>query len=270
MLCDPLFDVGNEVVVLTGVSGQLGREFASAFLTRGAVVAGIDIHATDSVAALQSNFPSTFAFYEADICNKAALGDAAKDIIEQRGRISVLVNNAALDSPPDAGADEAGPFEKYPEASWDRVLAVNLKGTFLCCQVFGGLMAEGDGGSVINIASIYGTVSPDQSLYEFKRHKGEEFFKPVAYSASKSGIYNLTRYLATYWAKRSVRVNSVTPGGVFNNQPEEFLDAYCGRIPIGRMAEPHEYSGALIFLASRASSYMTGANLVVDGGWTAI
>lgn len=131
-------------------------------------------------------------------------------------------------------------------------------------------MAEGDGGSIINIASIYGAVSPDQSLYEFKRRNGEEFYKPVAYSASKSGIYNLTRYLATYWAKKKVRVNSLTPGGVFNNQPKGFLEAYCGRIPIGRMAEPHEYSGAVIFLASRASSYMTGANLVIDGGWTAI
>jgi NAD(P)-dependent dehydrogenase (short-subunit alcohol dehydrogenase family) len=270
MQIDPLFDVNSEVVVLTGVSGQLGHEFANAFLARGAKVAGIDIHTTDSVAALQSKFADTFSYYMTDICDKPALRAAADDIVQRHGRISVLVNNAALDSPPDAGEDEAGPFENYPEASWDKVIGVNLKGTFLCCQVFGSLMAEGGGGSIINIASIYGTVSPDQSLYEFKRRNGEEFYKPVAYSASKSGIYNLTRYLATYWAKKKVRVNSLTPGGVFNNQPEEFLEAYCGRIPIGRMAEPNEYSGAVIFLASRASSYMTGANLVIDGGWTAI
>jgi NAD(P)-dependent dehydrogenase (short-subunit alcohol dehydrogenase family) len=150
------------------------------------------------------------------------------------------------------------------------VIDVNLKGVYLCCQVFGAAMANAGKGSIINVASIYGVVSPDQNLYEYRRQRGETFYKPVAYSASKSGILNLTRYLAVYWAKKGVRVNSLTIAGVFNNQEQAFLDAYCGRIPVGRMARAGEYNGSVIFLASSASGYMTGANLIIDGGWTAI
>jgi NAD(P)-dependent dehydrogenase (short-subunit alcohol dehydrogenase family) len=131
-------------------------------------------------------------------------------------------------------------------------------------------MAKSKKGSIINISSIYGLVSPDQNLYSYRREKGEIFFKPVAYSVSKSGILNLTRYLAVYWAKHNVRVNSLTISGVFNNQDNEFLNQYCNRIPIGRMANSDEYNGAVVFLASSSSSYMTGSNLVIDGGWTAI
>jgi len=147
---------------------------------------------------------------------------------------------------------------------------VNLKGTFLACQAFGSKMANAGKGSIINVASIYGLVSPDQSLYEYRRETGEDFYKPVAYSASKSGIMNLTRYLSVYWAKTNVRVNTLTIAGVYNNQDQEFLNAYSSRIPIGRMAESDQYDGAVLFLASEASSYMTSSNLVVDGGWTAI
>ena len=131
-------------------------------------------------------------------------------------------------------------------------------------------MAEQNYGSIINISSIYGLVSPDQNLYDYRRKNGDDFYKPIAYSVSKSGILNLTRYLSTYWAKKMVRVNSLTLAGVFNDQDKDFLDAYTSRIPIGRMAEKNEYNGAVIFLASSASQYMTGSNLVVDGGWTAI
>ena len=147
---------------------------------------------------------------------------------------------------------------------------VNLKGVFLACQIFGAAMANSSGGSIINIASIYGVVSPDQSLYDYRRRRGEVFFKPVAYAASKSGILNLTRYLAVYWCKSNVRVNSLTIAGVFNNQEKNFLEAYCARIPIGRMADEQDYNGSVLYLASKASSYMTGSNLVIDGGWTAI
>ena len=147
---------------------------------------------------------------------------------------------------------------------------VNLKGVYQCCQVFGGAMAAKGKGSIINIASIYGVVSPDQSLYDYRRQKGEIFYKPVAYAVSKSGILNLTRYLAVYWAKKNVCVNTLTIAGVFNNQEKAFLDAYCGRVPVGRMANVDDYNGAILFLASSASRYMTGTNLIVDGGWTAI
>jgi NAD(P)-dependent dehydrogenase (short-subunit alcohol dehydrogenase family) len=146
---------------------------------------------------------------------------------------------------------------------------VNVKGTLLCCQVVGAAMAGEGRGSIVNVSSIYGMLSPQQDVYEFRRREGESFTKPVAYSVSKSAILNLTRYLATYWAKDGVRVNTLTLAGVFDDQPQEFLDAYTPRVPLGRMAEAHEALGAVVFLASDASSYVTGANLVVDGGWSA-
>jgi NAD(P)-dependent dehydrogenase (short-subunit alcohol dehydrogenase family) len=180
-----------------------------------------------------------------------------------------LINNAALDSPPGAPVEENGPFESYPESSWDRVMEVNVKGVFLACQAVGGRMAAEGRGSILNICSTYGLVSPDQRLYEYRQRGGEPFYKPVAYSASKSALLNLTRYLAVYWAGSGVRVNTLTFGGVFNGQAQEFLAAYAARVPLGRMAREEEYSGAVVFLLSDASSYMTGANLVIDGGWTA-
>jgi NAD(P)-dependent dehydrogenase (short-subunit alcohol dehydrogenase family) len=186
------------------------------------------------------------------------------------GTPTVLVNNAAIDSPPDAPLEENGPFETYPEASWDKVMNVNVKGVYLACKVIGSAMAEAGRGSIVNVSSIYGIVSPDQSLYEYRRARGETFFKPVAYSVSKSALLNLSRYLATYWARRGVRVNTLVIAGVENRQEEAFLQAYCQRIPVGRMAERTEYNGAVLFLASDASRYMTGSQLVVDGGWTAI
>jgi NAD(P)-dependent dehydrogenase (short-subunit alcohol dehydrogenase family) len=267
---DPLFDVAGEVVLVTGAAGQLGGEYAGAFAARGARVVGLDIRPGAGIDALQAKYPDRFLFCAADVTKKASLEVALARVTESFGTPTVLVNNAAIDSPPSAPPEENGPFEEYPEASWDRVIDVNLKGVYLCCQVFGGAMAGAGKGAIINIASIYGVVAPDQNLYEYRRQRGEVFFKPVAYSASKSGILNLTRYLAVYWAKRNVRVNSLTIAGVFNDQEQAFLDAYCGRIPVGRMASADEYNGTVLFLASPAARYMTGANLVIDGGWTAI
>lgn len=267
---DPLFDVSQEIVLITGVSGQLGGEYAKAFLARGARVAGLDMRPAGNSQALASAYPEHYVFCPADVTDKSSLQQALA-LVEQRfGCPTVLVNNAALDSPPSAPLEENGPFEDYPEASWDKVIDVNLKGVYLCCQVFGAAMAKAGRGSIVNIASIYGVVAPDQNLYDYRRQRGEVFFKPVAYSASKSGILNLTRYLAVYWAKKNVRVNSLTIAGVFNNQEQAFLDAYCGRIPVGRMAQIDEYNGSVLYLASNASRYMTGSNLVIDGGWTAI
>lgn len=269
-MTDPLFDVSPARVLITGASGQLGGEYAKAFLARGAKVAGLDLRPSKSCEGLMSAYPDTYRFVAADVTDKTSLTDALSSIESAFGTPTVLINNAAIDSPPSAPPEENGPFEDYPEASWDKVVDVNLKGVYLCCQVFGAAMAKAKHGSIINVASIYGLVSPDQNLYEYRRMRGEVFYKPVAYSASKSGILNLTRYLAVYWAKQNVRVNSLTIAGVFNNQEQAFLDAYCSRIPVGRMADADEYNGSVLFLASEASRYMTGHNFVVDGGWTAI
>lgn len=269
-MSDPLFDISGQVVLVTGVSGQLGGEYAGAFLQRGARVAGLDLRQSPGSQALAAKYPERYFFHAVDVTAKESLQRALAAILGRFGTPTVLINNAAIDAPPSAPPEENGPFEEYPEASWDKVIDVNLKGVYLCCQVFGAAMAEAGKGSIINVASIYGVVAPDQSLYEYRRKRGEIFFKPVAYSVSKSGILNLTRYLAVYWAKQSVRVNSLTIAGVFNGQEQAFLDAYCGRIPVGRMANVDEYNGSVLFLASDAARYMTGANLVVDGGWTAI
>jgi NAD(P)-dependent dehydrogenase (short-subunit alcohol dehydrogenase family) len=265
-----LFGVEKKVVLITGVSGQLGAQYARFLLQNGAQVAGLDLRESPACKKLQQDFSGQFIFFIGDITRRDSLLKIQAGVSKDWGTPTVLINNAALDSSPSSDCRENGPFEDYPEASWDKVLEVNLKGAYLCCQVFGSAMAKNGAGSIINVASIYGLVSPDQSLYEYRRHLGQEFYKPVAYSASKSGLLNLTRYLAVYWAKHGVRVNTLTIAGVANHQDQAFLQAYCGRIPVGRMAEPDEYNGAVLFLASDASRYMTGANLVVDGGWTAI
>ena len=265
-----MFDVSKEVVIITGVCGQLGNNYARTFLDQGSIVIGIDLLPGPRSGLLSTEYPKSFFFIAADVTKKPSLNQALEEIILKAGTPTVLLNNAAIDSPPSSPPEENGPFEDYPEASWDKVIDVNLKGVYLCCQVFGAAMAKAKKGSIINISSIYGLVSPDQNIYQYRRNRGEIFFKPIAYSASKSGILNLTRYLAVYWAKQNVRVNSMTIAGVFNNQEQDFINVYCSRIPVGRMADPNEYNGAVIFLASKASEYMTGSNLVIDGGWTAI
>ncbi len=270
MSINELFSINNEVVILTGVSGQLGRQYAEALLEGGAQVVGIDITRSVYSDALELRYSDAFLFCQADITDRKILNQTLIQIQQKFGAPTALVNNAAIDSPPSSSVIENGPFESYPESSWDLIMGVNVKGVYLCCQVFGTAMAKTNKGSIVNIASIYGMVSPDQSLYQYRRDRGEVFYKPVAYSVSKSALYNLTRYLAVYWAKSGVRVNTLTLAGVYSNQEQAFLDAYCSRIPVGRMAQPKDFNGALIFLLSQASQYMTGSNLVIDGGWTAI
>lgn len=265
-----LFNVSSAIVIITGVCGQLGNSYANAFLLKGARVVGIDKKQTGLNKDLENCYSEQYLFCETDVTSKESLQQALKKIKKEFGIPTVLINNAAIDSPPSSPSEENGPFEDYPETSWDKVIDVNVKGVYLCCQIFGAEMAKNNNGSIINISSIYGLLSPDQNLYNYRRERGEVYFKPVAYSVSKSAILNLTRYLAVYWAKHRVRVNSLTISGVYNNQEEDFLNAYCNRIPIGRMADSNEYNGAVIFLASSASSYMTGSNLIIDGGWTAI
>ncbi len=248
----------------------MGAVYADCFLEHGALVAGLDLGESERSTRLREKYDNQFIFCRADVTSKTSLSNSLLQVETALGSPDVLINNAGIDSPPDAPAEEVGYFEDYPEESWDRVMTVNLKGVFLACQVYGKSMAARNSGSIVNVASIYGLVSPDQSIYQYRRDKGEVFFKPVAYSASKSGILNLTKYLATYWARDGVRVNTLTIAGVYNNQDDDFLDAYNKRIPIGRMANETDYNGALLFLASESSAYMTGSNLVIDGGWTAI
>ena len=267
-----LFVLKDKIAVVTGGMGQLGMLYCKGLAAYGAKVAIFDRTATPKIhdegfERLLEN--SQVLAYEVDITNKASLKKGIDDLIDVYGVPHILINNAALDSPPDAPPEETGPFETYPEDSFNAVMDVNVKGTFLCCQLIGGKMAEEGRGSIVNIGSIYGILSPRQDIYEFRRRDGETFYKPVAYSVSKSAIINLTRYLATYWADKGVRVNTMTLHGVFNNQPKPFLDAYCPNVPMGRMAEAEEMIGPIIFLVSDASSYMTGSNLVVDGGWSA-
>lgn len=267
-----LFSVQDKVVVVTGGLGRLGRQFSQALADRGARVAIFDVAVQEHQAAERfdrQRAENNVIFLPVDVTRRASIETALGKVNELWGVPHALINNAALDSPPHAPAEENGPFEDYPEGSWDKVMEVNVKGVFFCCQVVGAQMAGAGRGSIINISSIYGMVAPDQRIYEYRRETGASFFKPVAYSASKSALLNLTRYLATYWAGKNVRVNTLTFGGVFSNQDEEFLKNYSDRVPMGRMAREDEYNGAIIFLVSDASSYMTGSNLVIDGGWTA-
>ena len=224
-----IFDVSKEIVIITGASGQLGLSYQKAFLKAGSIVVGVDILKSNDISSLESQYATKYLFQICDITSKDSLIACLSRIVSHFGVPTVLVNNAAIDSPPGAPIEETGPFEGYPEASWDKVIDVNLKGTFLACQIFGAAMAEEGVGSIVNISSIYGLLDPDQSIYDYRRRRGESFYKPVAYSASKSGVLNLTRYLAGYWADKNVRVNSLTIAGVFNNQDKEFLDAYWDR-----------------------------------------
>lgn len=262
------FSLDGRSVVVTGGLGQLGRVYVRSLHDAGARVVALD-----QVASPDEGFddldPERLMFVGADVTQRTSLESALRVVVERWGVPHGLVNNAGIDSPPGASAAENGRFEGYPVDSWDQVMAVNAKGPFLCCQVFGGAMAWEGRGSIVNIASIYGLVSPDQRLYEYRAESGEPFFKPVAYSASKSAVLNLTRYLATYWAPQGVRVNTLSLGGVYNGQDERFLKGYESRVPLGRMADPREAAGPLLFLISDAASYVTGSNLVVDGGWTA-
>jgi NAD(P)-dependent dehydrogenase (short-subunit alcohol dehydrogenase family) len=253
-----LFSLDGRVAVVTGGAGQLGGEIARGLAARGAKVAIFDI-----ADAPESEGVSSFVV---DVTDRGAIERATAELPAVP---HILVNAAVLDSPPDAPAEEVGPFEDYPSESFDEVMQVNVKGTLFACQAIGARMAEAGRGSIVNVSSIYGMLSPVQELYDFRRDGGETFFKPVAYSVSKSALYNLTRYLATYWAKSGVRVNTLTLAGVSNEQPKKFIDAYTARMPLGRMAEVHEVVGPVVFLASDASSYVTGANVVVDGGWSA-
>lgn len=274
---DPLFDVENLICIVTGGLGQLGAQYTKALHERGARVAvfgrTINDEKIQKVFKPEEYSSDRLKFFQVDITRKQQIEEALDEIQTLWGDApDVLINNAGIDTQPSAPPEVSGPFENFPEEVFREVVEVNLVGTFLCCQAVGARMvAANKGGSIINIGSIYGMVSPVQDIYAYKKEMtGIPFIKPVAYSAAKSGVYNLTRYLATYWGKKNIRVNTLTLSGVWRETQDKYFHAnYTSRIPIGRMAQEDEFNGAIIFLASNASKYMTGSNVIVDGGWTA-
>ena len=268
------FDLSERVAIVTGGAGLLGQEYALALAQAGAhvVVADINSAAADKLAAEVASRSGVEAGSTAtDVSNKASVEAMVAHALAAFGRVDILVNNAALDPKFDAqhATKYVSTFEDYPLELWNQALAVNLTGMFLCAQAAARPMLAQGGGVIVNVSSTYGLVGPDQRLYEHDDPEAPPEYKPVVYSVTKSAVLGLTRYLATYWAGKNIRVNSLTPGGVFSGHNEEFVRRYSYRTPLGRMARQDEYCGALLFLVSDASSYMTGANLVVDGGWTA-
>lgn len=268
-----LFDLTGRVAVVTGGAGLLGSEFCRTLTEAGAAIfiADIDHKKSEALAAsILKRGRQAFAI-ETDVSDPDSVQRMVAAASEKFGRLDILVNSAAIDPKFDPGHTSAGvdsvAFEDFPIHTWNQALAVNLTGVFLCCQAAAQLMLQSGGGVIVNLSSIYGLVGHDQRMYQ--RDGEAPQYKPVYYSVTKTGILGLTRYLATYYTGKNIRVNALSPGGVFNNHDESFLNAYSTRAVIGRMAEKDEMNGALLFLVSDASAYMTGANLVVDGGWTA-
>jgi NAD(P)-dependent dehydrogenase (short-subunit alcohol dehydrogenase family) len=267
-----MFGLSGQVAIVTGALGRLGREYVRVLGHAGAAVGAID------VAGDRALFEPLIAeglrvhVEVADLSSKADADVAVANIVSALGAPTILVNNAGMGSSPAAAGSENGLFEDYPEVAWDTMLDSHLKSAFFTSQAFirhyraGGRSA----GSIINVSSTYGVVSPDQSIYEYKRAGGATYFKPVGYSVAKSGVLNFTRWLAEYGAPLGIRVNTLVPGGVREkDHAREFVAEYEKRTPLGRMAAETDYNGAVLFLASKASSYVTGATIVVDGGWTA-
>ena len=270
-----LFGLGGQVAVVTGGMGRLGARYVAALAEAGASVAVFDLPGRGSplvheVAA--ASHGCTVALHALDVTSRSAVDSAIAQVADRLGTPTILINNAGLGSSPADMALETGRFEAYPETAWDAMIESHLKSALVVSQSFIAQYrsANASTGSIINISSTYGVVTPDQSVYDYRRKNGSEYYKPVGYSVAKSGVLNFTRWLAEYCAPLGVRVNTLVPGGV--REPDhapEFVAEYEKRTPLGRMASDTDYDGAILFLASRASSYMTGATLVVDGGWTA-
>jgi NAD(P)-dependent dehydrogenase (short-subunit alcohol dehydrogenase family) len=257
-----MFDLGGRLVLLTGGAGILGREMARGLVGNGGRVALVDRN-REAVEALAAELGEAARGYVCDIADAAAVEALQQRIEQELGPVEVLVNNAATKS-----ANFFAPFERFPLDEWDEVMAVNVRAAVICCQRFGGAMAERGSGSIVNTLSIYGVVAPDQRIYEGSEYNGAPINTPEVYSTSKAALWGLTRYLAAYWGERGVRVNAITPGGARSGQNDTFVERYSARVPLGRMAAPGDMAGAVCFLASDAASYVTGHNLVVDGGLT--
>lgn len=275
------FRLDRRVAVVTGGAGLLGAEFCRTLAEAGAYVVIADLVQSQAEALAErlnarqassgeANVPCAprALALATDVTSPASVQAMVERTLQTYGRLDILVNSAALDPKfdPEHETSQSNAFEDFPLEAWHQALNVNLTGVFLCCQAaVKPMLAQGQG-VIINICSIYGVVAPDQRLYQ---QPGKPLrYKPVYYSVTKAGILGLTRYLAAYYAGKNIRVNALTPGGVYHQHEEAFVQAYSARTVLGRMARQDELNGALLFLASDASSYMTGANLIVDGGWT--
>ena len=263
------YDLTGKTALITGAAGLLGKEHTIALATSGAKVILTDINETELQKAerkLKADFPEQIQIYEMDVTSIASIKSVQEKLDAE---IDILINNAAID--PKVNADnnlvEISRFEHFPLSQWNFQLQVGLTGAFLCSQTFGTAMAKRGEGVILNIASDLSIIAPDQRLYQKPELPPvQQPVKPVTYSVIKTALIGLTRYLATYWADRGVRVNALSPGGVYNNQGEEFVTRLINLIPMGRMANRDEYRGAVQFLCSDASRYMTGQNIAMDGG----
>lgn len=264
------FKLDRRVAVVTGGAGLLGKEFCRTLAEAGAkvVVADLNEAAAQGVAQRLQQAGWQALPLGVDVTSPEAVRNMVTQTLDTFNRVDILVNSAALDPKfdPQHGR-HSNTFEQYPLELWNQALAVNLTGVFLCCQAVIPAMLEQGKGVIINLASIYGITAPDQRLYQ--REGQPPQYKPAYYPVTKAGVLGLTAYLAAYYGEKNIRVNALTPGGVYNKHDEAFVRAYSARTMLGRMAEKDELNGALLFLASDASAYMTGANLIVDGGWSA-
>lgn len=257
------FSLDGKVVVLSGAAGIIGTQVVKSFLDQGARVFAIDRDSTLLEEKLGSEHGSLITCV-ADIANRDSLVTAHGLLVSRWGEADALLNNAATKS-----KNFFEPFETFAVEEWNEVMSVNLTGAMLCAQIFGSPMAERGKGSIVNTLSIYGVVAPDQRIYEGSEYLGRAINTPAIYAASKAGLWGLTKYLAAYWGHKGVRVNAVTPGGVFSGQNDTFVEKYSQRTPLGRMAETDDMVNAMRYLTSDAAKYITGHNLIVDGGWTA-
>ncbi len=263
------FSLEGKTAVVTGALGLIGRHHCQALAEAGAnvIVADLDESACTEFAA---TLPTASLGAALNVTQAESIHALRERAINRFGHLDVLVNNAAIndmfESP--TMAAEQSRFENYPLEMWQRSMDVNVTGVFLCAQILGQPMAEQGSGSIINVASTYGIMAPDQALYRTPDGR-QPFYKSPAYPTTKGAVISFTRFLAAYWGKAGVRVNTLSPGGVENNQDDYFVHNYSTRTMLDRMAAAGDYRGAVVFLASDASAYMTGANLVVDGGWTA-
>jgi len=266
-----MFALDGKVCVVTGALGLIGSELVRALAGAGGLVVVTDLDHAACVERAGALGGGALG-HGADITRPESLAALLAATFDRFDRLDVLVNNAAIDDKFASDAAHESRFEHYPLDRWRRMLDANVTGMFLACQTLGSAIAQRSSparpGSIINISSIYGMVAPDQALY--RRPDGSQaFWKSPAYPTTKAAVHGLTRYLAAYWGAAGVRVNAISPGGVENGQDAFFVEGYTRKVPLGRMATVRDYAGAAVFLASDASSYMTGANLVVDGGFTA-